>query len=72
MKAEARIARARAQYPVAARRLSEMVLGPVDPRLSAINGSLVAGDGALQYIPFAVLPVRRRARRSGQSAGSRI
>jgi CHAT domain-containing protein/Tfp pilus assembly protein PilF len=58
LKARARLARARAEYPEAARHLSEMVLGPVvsllgDKRL------LIASDGALQYIPFAVLPVRK-------------
>jgi CHAT domain-containing protein len=55
MKAEARVARARAQYPVAASRLSEMVLGPVASLLGQ-KRLLIASDGALQYIPFAVLP----------------
>jgi CHAT domain-containing protein len=56
---EARIARARADYSAAAGRLSEMVLGPVVSLLG--NKRLViASDGALQYIPFSVLPVRRR------------
>jgi CHAT domain-containing protein/tetratricopeptide (TPR) repeat protein len=59
MKAEARIARARAQYPVAASRLSEMVLGPVASLLGH-KRLLIASDGALQYISFAVLPVPGR------------
>ncbi len=59
LKTEARIARARADYSAAAGRLSEMVLGPVVSLLG--NKRLViVSDGALQYIPFAVLPVRRR------------
>ena len=65
LKTEARIARARAEYPAAARRLSDMVLGPVvsllgDKRL------LIVSDGALQYIPFAVLPVRKPGRGPSQ------
>jgi CHAT domain-containing protein len=58
LKTEARIARARAEYPAAAGRLSEMVLGPVVPLLGH-RRLLIVSDGALQYIPFAVLPVRR-------------
>jgi CHAT domain-containing protein len=59
LKTEARIARARADYSAAAGRLSEMVLGPVVSLLG--NKRLViVSDGALQYIPFSVLPVRRR------------
>ncbi len=58
LKTEARIARARADYSAAAGRLSEMVLGPVVSLLG--NKRLViVSDGALQYIPFSVLPVRR-------------
>lgn len=60
LKTEARIARARAKYPAAAGRLSEMVLSPVIPLLGH-KRLVIVSDGALQYIPFAVLPVRRRA-----------
>jgi CHAT domain-containing protein len=59
LKTEARIARARAEYPAAAGRLSEMVLGPVVSLLGH-KRLVIVSDGALQYIPFAVLPVRRR------------
>jgi CHAT domain-containing protein len=40
----------------AARRLSEMVLRPVASRLAG-QRLLVVADGALQYVPFAMLPV---------------
>ena len=59
LKTEARIARAHAEYPAAARRLSEMILSPVIPLLGH-KRLVIVSDGALQYIPFAVLPVRRR------------
>jgi len=58
-KTEARISRARAEYPAAVGRLSEVVLGPVVPLLGH-KRLVIVSDGALQYIPFAVLPVRRR------------
>jgi CHAT domain-containing protein len=61
---EMRIARARAQFPAAAVRLSEMVLGPVAPLLGH-KRLLIVSDGALQYIPFAVLPVPRQATGGG-------
>jgi CHAT domain-containing protein/tetratricopeptide (TPR) repeat protein len=54
---EARIARARALYPAAASRLSEMVLGPVASLLKS-KRLVIVSDGALQYVPFAILPVR--------------
>jgi CHAT domain-containing protein/tetratricopeptide (TPR) repeat protein len=57
-KASVRIALAQAEYPGAARRLSEMVLGPVVPLLGD-KRLLIVTDGALQYVPFAVLPVRK-------------
>ncbi|HEX8493755.1 MAG TPA: tetratricopeptide repeat protein [Pyrinomonadaceae bacterium] len=50
-----RIAQADAQYPAAAARLSQMVLGPVVAQLGN-KRLLVVSDGALQYIPFAALP----------------
>jgi CHAT domain-containing protein/predicted negative regulator of RcsB-dependent stress response len=55
---EARIKRARAEYPAAAARLSEMILGPV-ASLFGHKRLLIVTDGALQYIPFSALPVPR-------------
>jgi CHAT domain-containing protein/Tfp pilus assembly protein PilF len=43
------------EYIMAARSLSQMVLGPVE-RLLAGRRLLIVSDGALQYIPFAALP----------------
>ena len=63
---EARIARARAQYPAAAAGLSEMVLGPVAPFLGH-KRLLVVSEGALQYVPFAILPVPRQEKTGGPS-----
>ncbi len=50
-----RIARAERELPVAARDLSRMTLGPVASLLGGKRLVIVA-DGALQYIPFAMLP----------------
>ncbi|HXG64483.1 MAG TPA: CHAT domain-containing protein [Blastocatellia bacterium] len=52
---QARIARADAEYPEAARRLSQLLLAPVAAQLGA-KRLLIVADGALQYIPFATLP----------------
>lgn len=49
-----RASRARTLH--AAARLSDIVLGPVSGRLT--RRLVIAADGALQYIPFAALPVR--------------
>ena len=57
---QARVARARAEYPRAASRLSEMVLGPVASLLGD-KRLLIVSDGALQYIPFEALPVPKQA-----------
>ena len=51
----ARVADAETQLPVAARELSQMLLGPVASLLGHQRLMIVA-DGALQYIPFAMLP----------------
>ncbi|HYH85194.1 MAG TPA: CHAT domain-containing protein [Pyrinomonadaceae bacterium] len=45
-----------AQLTQSASRLSRMLLGPVAPLLGK-KRLLIVGDGALQYIPFAALPV---------------
>jgi CHAT domain-containing protein/tetratricopeptide (TPR) repeat protein len=52
---EARIARADAEYLTSSRSLSEMLLGPVAGQLKG-KTLLVVSDGALQYVPFGVLP----------------
>ena len=49
-------AAAQRQYDRSAKRLSEMVLGPVAKSLKGKRVVIVA-DGALQFIPFAALPV---------------
>jgi CHAT domain-containing protein/Tfp pilus assembly protein PilF len=50
-----RIARADALFQSSAAALSSMVLGPVVAHLKA-KRIVVVSDGALQYVPFAVLP----------------
>ena len=52
----ARVAKADADYQAAARALSQVVLGPVAGQL-ANKRLLIVSDGALQYIPFAALPI---------------
>jgi CHAT domain-containing protein/Tfp pilus assembly protein PilF len=61
---EARISHARAEYPAAAARLSEMVLGPAASLLGH-KRLLIVSDGALQYVPFAVLPMPRQEKTGG-------
>jgi CHAT domain-containing protein len=51
----ARLAAAETQLPEAARSLGAMILGPVASQLNRQRLVIVA-DGALQYIPFAMLP----------------
>jgi CHAT domain-containing protein/Tfp pilus assembly protein PilF len=53
---EARIAKADAEYAVAARELSGMLLGPVSGQMHN-KRLLIVSDGALQYLPFAALPL---------------
>lgn len=50
-----RVARGESQYQKASATLSQMILGPVGARLEG-KRLLIVADGALQYIPFAVLP----------------
>jgi CHAT domain-containing protein len=52
----ARLAQAMTQYQEAAAGLSQIVLGPVAPQLGN-KRLLVVADGALQYVPFATVPV---------------
>ena len=51
-----RAGKADAEYWAEASRLSEMLLGPVASKLTD-KRLLVVADGALQYLPFAALPV---------------
>jgi len=51
----ARLRRAEAEYPAAAARLSQMLLGPVAPQLGG-KRLLVVAEGVLQYVPFNALP----------------
>jgi CHAT domain-containing protein/Tfp pilus assembly protein PilF len=59
-----RIGRADSQTPEAADELSRLVLGPAAPELGSKRLVIVA-DGALQYIPFAMLPAPDGGRRPG-------
>jgi CHAT domain-containing protein/predicted negative regulator of RcsB-dependent stress response len=61
----ARLALARSTYPAAAARLSEMILGPVSSLLPG-KRLVIVSDGALQYIPFAALPIPRRDKAQGE------
>jgi CHAT domain-containing protein/uncharacterized protein HemY len=65
----ARVARADSQLPQAARQLSRMLLSPVGAKLGDKRLVIVA-DGALQYIPFAILPVAE-SWRAGERVGLR-
>jgi CHAT domain-containing protein len=60
----ARVARADAALPATAGELSDLVLGPVAGELRPGRRLVVVGDGALQYVPFGVLPVPAGAPRS--------
>ncbi len=55
----ARLAQAEAKLPAAAQTLSQQALGPVAAQLGNKRLVIVA-DGALQYIPFAMLPEPER------------
>lgn len=64
----ARIRRADAEYPQAALALSRMLLGPVAAELAG-KRLLIVPDGALEYLPFAALPVPEAAAASMVSRG---
>src|SRR5213078_3848081 len=51
-----RVALADEEYPRAAAELSRMLLGPVASQLGS-KRLLIVAEGALQYVPFAALPV---------------
>ncbi|HEV8483386.1 MAG TPA: CHAT domain-containing tetratricopeptide repeat protein [Blastocatellia bacterium] len=62
-----RIAKADAEYPMVAARLSQMLLDPV----AALLGSrrlLIVSDGALQYLPFQMLPAPGTSRKNAREA----
>jgi CHAT domain-containing protein len=50
-----RVANAEAEFPEAASALSRTILGPVSGQLKS-KRLLIVADGALQYVPFSVLP----------------
>ena len=58
---QARQARRKAEFDLAAQELSQMILGPVAGRLGQ-KRLLIVGDGILQYIPFGVLPTPESGR----------
>jgi CHAT domain-containing protein/Tfp pilus assembly protein PilF len=66
-----RIAKADAEYHQSAAALSQMLLGPVASRLarSGKKRLLIVSDGALQYIPFGVLPHPQTERRGDGETG---
>jgi tetratricopeptide (TPR) repeat protein len=63
-----RVARADAQLPQAARRLSQILLSPVAAKLSD-NRLVIVADGALQYLPFAMLPLPESGRTGERTNG---
>ncbi len=62
---KARVAQADAEYPAAAAALAQIVLGPVAGQLNR-KRLLIVSDGALQYVPFAALPVPSGEEKSGR------
>src|SRR5262249_26781792 len=67
---KARIAQADSDYLQAAAALAQMVLGPVAERLSR-KRLLIVSDGALQYVPFAALPMPETGRQGDRETGRR-
>src|SRR5262249_30274651 len=68
-KYRARIKKAREGYWTTAAALSRMLLGPVASQLGRKRLAIVA-DGALQYIPFAALPVPSPGNDEGRNSGA--
>src|SRR5215813_1679534 len=67
-----RLARAKADYSLAAAALSQMLLGPVSDLLGK-KRLVIVGDGALQYTPFAALPTpEMNRRREGETERRRV
>jgi CHAT domain-containing protein/tetratricopeptide (TPR) repeat protein len=67
---KARVAQADAECPRAAAALAKMVLGPVAGRLTR-KQLLIVSDGALQYAPFAALPLPETERLIDRATGGR-
>jgi CHAT domain-containing protein len=71
LEAYKRAVQSRSQFPAAAAELSQMILGPVADDLGR-RRLLIVADGALHFIPFAVLPVPRTDdRMKGRMTGQR-
>src|SRR5262245_11648647 len=68
-KYRARVKEAREGYWMKAAELSQMLLGPVASQLGKKRLAIVA-DGALQYIPFAALPVPSPGNDKGRNTGA--
>jgi CHAT domain-containing protein/tetratricopeptide (TPR) repeat protein len=68
-KYQARIKEARANYWPKAAELSRMLLGPAASQLGKKRLAIVA-DGALQYLPFAALPVPSPGNDEGRDSGA--
>src|SRR6266511_755739 len=68
-KYQARVKDAEERYWAHAAELSRMILGPVASQLGKKRLAIVA-DGALQYIPFAALPVPSPENDKGRNSGA--
>ena len=68
-KYQARIKEARESYWTKAAELSRMLLGPAASQFGKKRLAIVA-DGALQYIPFAALPVPSSGNDEGRNSGA--
>jgi CHAT domain-containing protein/Tfp pilus assembly protein PilF len=68
-KYQARVKKAREGYWTQAAELSRMLLGPAASRLGRKRLAIVA-DGALQYIPFAALPIPSTGNDGGRNSGA--
>jgi CHAT domain-containing protein/predicted negative regulator of RcsB-dependent stress response len=64
-----RIAEADAALPEAAKQLSDMILAPATDKL-ANRRLLIVPDGALQYLPFAMLPEPEREKEGTRESGT--
>ena len=67
---QARIAQADSEYPMAAAKLSQMLLSPVADRLEK-KRLLIVADGALQYVPFSALPLPATGRQGDRATVGR-
>src|SRR5262245_57901176 len=67
---QARIAQADSEYPMAAAKLSQMLLSPVADRLEK-KRLLIVADGALPEVPFSALPLPATGRPTRGATGGR-